>query len=73
MLAVIETSRNHALGPKAGSTCSSSSSQNRHETEHAHLIDVLSELYNLLEDFSPAWYTETYRLRAESALHVKQR
>ena len=33
------------------------------------LIDVLSELYDLLEKYAPAWYTQAHHAKAESALH----
>ncbi len=33
------------------------------------LVEVLSELRNLLEDYSPAWYTEKHQRGLESALH----
>lgn len=29
---------------------------------------VLEELFNLLEDYSPVWYTESHRTRALAAL-----
>jgi hypothetical protein len=30
--------------------------------------DVLKELFDLLEDFAPSWYTEEHRIRAANAL-----
>jgi len=30
--------------------------------------DVLKELFDLLEDYAPAWYTEEHRVRAANAL-----
>ena len=71
MLNVIETRGNRRLTQKAVSTCSSSSECC--EAERAHLIDALSDLHNLLEDFSPTWYTQRYRDKAESALHVEKK
>jgi len=36
------------------------------------LRDALSDLYNLLEDYAPSWYTQEYREKAEGALHVRK-
>jgi hypothetical protein len=36
----------------------------------ARAADVLAELYKLLEEYGPAWYTEQYHSRAESALRL---
>jgi hypothetical protein len=35
--------------------------------------EVLSELRDLLEDYSPPWYTEEHHRRVESALHMKKK
>ena len=41
--------------------------------DRTRLIDALSELYDLLEKYAPAWYTEAHHAKAEFALHrVKQ-
>ena len=73
MLTVVETHRNRGLTQDVASPSSSLSSQNRPETERDHLIDALSDLHNLLEDFSPSWYTERYRNKAEAALPRKKK
>lgn len=57
-------------------TKSSLSSLRRHhnqesesrETERARLIEALSDLHDLLEQYAPSWYTEEHHLKAESAL-----
>ena len=37
------------------------------------LIDVLSELRNLLDEYAPSWYTEKHHQEIESALHPPKR
>lgn len=48
------------------------SSVSDHETpsERRRLVEVLSELRNLLEAYSPSWYTEEQHRRVELALHT---
>jgi len=48
---------------------------NEHKTpsERAQLREVLSELRTLLEEYSPAWYTEEHHRRVESALHARKK
>ncbi|MBV9075762.1 MAG: hypothetical protein JOZ10_19225 [Acidobacteria bacterium] len=36
----------------------------------SHLAEALRELYNLLEAYAPAWYTERERDKALSALQL---
>jgi len=36
----------------------------------ARATDALAELYQLLEDYAPAWYSEHHHKKAESALRV---
>lgn len=40
----------------------------RAKTEEVDAIEVLAELYDLLEAHSPTWYTEEHHRRAELAL-----
>jgi hypothetical protein len=40
------------------------------EFDPQELLDALSDLYGLLEDYAPSWYTQEYRERAEGALHL---
>ena len=41
--------------------------------DRMRLIDALSDLYDLLEKYAPAWYTQAHHAKAEFALHrVKQ-
>ena len=50
---------------------SSFSSGNENETslDRKHLVELLSELRNLLEDYAPSWFTEEQHRKIESALH----
>ena len=36
----------------------------------AQATDALAELYQLLEDYAPAWYSEHHHKKAETALRV---
>jgi len=47
-----------------------STQENDHDANHARLMEALSDLHDLLEDFSPAWYTENQRRKTEAALEV---
>jgi len=49
---------------------SSFSSGNENETslDRERLVELLSELRSLLEDYSPWWYTEEQHRKIESAL-----
>jgi len=54
---------------------SSSSSQfldykSETELDRARLVDVLSELQNLLEQYAPSWYTEKHHEKAMAALRT---
>jgi hypothetical protein len=50
---------------------SSFSSENENETslDRKRLVELISELRNLLEDYSPSWYTEEQHRKVELALH----
>lgn len=43
------------------------------ELNPAELRDALSDLYRLLEDYAPSWYTQEYREKAKGALHFAKR
>ena len=51
---------------------SSFSSENEIEAslDRKRLVELLSELGDLLEDYSPSWYTEEQHRKVESALHA---
>jgi len=61
---------NRTLQTKAESIFSS---QYRYEiaSEHKRLVEALSELRNLVEQYSPSWYTEEHHRRVELALHSR--
>lgn len=72
MLSVMGQTGNRTPQSKAASD---SSSVNDSETpaERKRLVEVLSELSNLLEDYSPSWYTEEQHRRVELALHSRKK
>jgi len=69
MLIVMGQTGNRIPQSKAESGISSLSD---HETpsERKRLVEVLSELHNLLEDYAPTWYTKEHHRRVELALHT---
>ena len=69
MLIVTGQTGNRTLQSKTEPDISSVSD---HETppERKRLVEVLSELRKLLEDYAPAWYTEEHHRRVELALHT---
>lgn len=42
----------------------------RESPQTQQLADVLEELYELLEEYGPYWYTQEHREKAESALQL---
>ena len=68
MLTVMRPSASRKLRPEAKVNLSSLRRQN-HKSERTRLIEALSDLHNLLEEYAPAWYTEEHHRKAESALH----
>lgn len=40
------------------------------ELKPQQLADALEELYELLEEYGPSWYTQEHREKAESALQL---
>lgn len=45
---------------------------NENKSERALLIEALSDLHNLLEEYAPAWHTEEHHRKAELALHSRR-
>ena len=72
MLTVMGQTGNRAPQSQAASD---SYSGNDPETpaERKRLVEVLSELRKLLEDYSPSWYTEEHHRRVECALHIRKK
>lgn len=62
-------------GNRIAQSKAASSSLNDSETpaERKRLVEVLSELRTLLEDYSPSWYTEEHHRRVEWALHTRKK
>jgi len=58
---------------KAALSLSTADNEKKPPSERTRLVEVLSELHELLEDYSPTWYTEEHHLRLESALHAKKK
>ena len=52
---------------------SSSAVSNRTQTNSLRLVEALSDLYQLLEEYAPSWYTEEHREKAEAALYSSNR
>lgn len=57
---------------KAATSFSAADNEQKTPSERARLLEVLSELYELLEDYSPTWYTEEHHRRIQSALHMRK-
>ena len=54
--------------PDKSDSSFSSESQNETSLDRKRLVELLSELGHLLEDYSPSWYTEEQHRKIESAL-----
>jgi len=67
MLTVVQQTASHKLRAQAKSNLSSLL-RNNGENERALLIEALSDLHNLLEEYAPSWYTEEHHRKAELAL-----
>ena len=72
MLIVMGSTGNRGLHDKAESTFSSVH-ENANKSERTRLVEALSELQNLLEEYAPSWYTEKHHRKAESAVHPKKK
>jgi len=69
MLIGTEQTGNRTLQSKTESDIPSVS-DHENSSERKRLVEVLSELRSLLEDYAQAWYTEEYHRRVELALHT---
>lgn len=52
---------------------SPSAVSNGTQTNSLRLVEALSDLYQLLEEYAPSWYTEEHREKAEAALYSSNR
>ena len=50
---------------------SNSCANDRRPNNSLRLREALSDLYRLLEEYAPSWYTEEYREKAQAALHYR--
>jgi hypothetical protein len=69
MLIVMGQSGNRTPHNNPASSFFSPSDEHKTDSDRTSLVEVLSDLRDLLEDYSPAWYTEEQKQRLESALH----
>jgi hypothetical protein len=69
MLIVMRQSGNRRPQNDAASSFFPAGNEHTAIPDRTSLVEVLLELRNLLEEYSPAWYTEEHRRRLESALH----
>ena len=58
--------------PDKSDSCFSSENEIEASLDRKRLVELLSELGDLLEDYSPSWYTEEQHRKVESALHCGQ-
>ena len=72
MLIVMGSTGNGELHDKAESSFSSLH-ENANQSERTRLVEALSELQSLLEEYAPSWYTEKHHRKAESALRPKKK
>ena len=63
------TSIEHTGNRSKSDSSFSSSNENATSLDRKRLVELLSELRNLLEDYAPSWYTEEQHRKLESALH----
>ena len=56
------------MPPDKSDSSFSSGYENDTSLDRKRLVELLSELRNLLEDYSPSWYTEEQHRKVESAL-----
>jgi hypothetical protein len=43
------------------------------QTNSLRLVQALYDLYQLLEEYAPSWYTDEHRQKAEAALYSSHR
>jgi len=72
MLTEMGSTGHRTLQSKAESSFSSLQ-ENATPSERTSLVEALSELQDLLEEYAPSWYTEKHHRKAESALHPRKK
>lgn len=73
MLTAIGFTASRTMHGKADSRFSFAEKKYESASERTRLNDALSELYDLLEQYAPSWYTEEHHLMAESALDPRKK
>jgi len=73
MLIVMGSTGNRTLHSKTETDFSSVHDEQETPSERTRLVEALSELRNLLEEYAPSWYTERHHRKTESALHPKKK
>ncbi len=68
MLTVVGSRANRAAHARE-SAHSSQHQKDEPASERRRLVEALSDLHQLLEEYAPTWYTEEHHRKAESALH----
>lgn len=73
MLIVMGSTENRTLHSKTAPGVTSIDDDCETPSERKRLVQALSELRNLLEEYAPSWYTEKHHRKAESALRPKKK
>jgi hypothetical protein len=73
MLIVMGQTGNSTLNNKAASSIPSEYNERKRSSKRTREREVLFELRTLLEEYSPAWYTEEHHRRLQSALRPKKK
>ena len=73
MLIVMGSTGNRTLHNKTASSFSSVQEDRETPSQRKLLVEALSELRNLLEEYAPSWYTEKHHRKAESALRPRKK
>ena len=72
-LSVMESNGNRVLHTKTVTKPAMLHKNKETSSERARLIEALTELHNLLEEYSPSWYTQEHHRKVESALHPNKK
>lgn len=72
MLTVTQSTASRKLSTQSKANLSSLRRHNENKSERTLLIEALSDLHSLLEEYAPAWYTEEHHRKAELALRSRR-
>lgn len=73
MLIVMGSTGNRTLHNKTALDVTSEDDDCENPSERKRLVQALSELRNLLEEYAPSWYTEKHHRKTESALRPRKK